>query len=92
MLHQMSLKHPVVYMSVISSYLLVYTSDNVLSFYQLITASESVTGTFQLELIKHISMAGVVTQVARVRGVSVLGNDNGGAYLFHSTKAGYNLF
>ncbi|KAG2184987.1 hypothetical protein INT43_000900, partial [Umbelopsis isabellina] len=83
MLHQMSLKYPVVYMSVISSYLLVYTSNNVLSFYQLITASESVTGTFQLELVKHISMAGVVTQVARVRGVSVLGNDNGGEYSFH---------
>ncbi|KAM3586524.1 WD40 repeat protein [Umbelopsis sp. WA50703] len=78
MLHQMTLKHPIIYMSIISSYLLLYTSDNVLSFYQMITASESVSGAFQLELVKHISMAGVVTQVARVRGISVLGNDNGG--------------
>jgi hypothetical protein len=51
----------------------------------MITASESVSGAFQLELVKHISMAGVVTQVARVRGISVLGNDNGGEHCFTGT-------
>ncbi|CAO3657743.1 unnamed protein product [Umbelopsis ramanniana] len=72
MLHQLPLKHPVIYMSVTSSYLLVYTSDNVLSIYQLTSRSENGAGAFHAELIRHITLSGIVTQVARVRSISLL--------------------
>jgi hypothetical protein len=77
MLHQLPLKHPVIYMSVASSYLLVYTSDNVLSIYQLTSRSENGAGAFHAELIRHITLSGIVTQVARVRSISLLESNCG---------------
>ncbi|GAB5586829.1 WD40 repeat protein [Umbelopsis nana] len=76
MLYQISLKHPVIYMSVTGSYLILYTSDNVLSIYHLTTGFENGSGLFHGEVVRHITLSGVVTQVARVRSITLLGSDS----------------
>ncbi|CAO3677866.1 unnamed protein product [Umbelopsis vinacea] len=78
MLYQIPLKHTVIYMSVTASYLLLYTSDNVLSMYHLTIASENGTASLHADLLKHITLSGIVTQVARVRSITLLGCQSGG--------------
>jgi hypothetical protein len=78
MLYQIPLKHTVIYMSVTASYLLLYTSDNVLSIYHLTIASENGTASLHADLVKHITLSGIVTQVARVRSITLLGCESGG--------------
>lgn len=68
------------YMTLCGSFLLVYTSENVLNVYNIcLGASNNKGGTLaRLELVRRISLKGIVARVSRVRSISLFHPFNGG--------------
>ncbi|KAI8142660.1 RIC1-domain-containing protein [Fennellomyces sp. T-0311] len=89
-LYTETLQHAPLYISICGSYLLVYTADNVLSVYNIITRSESINAAnaaimngngnvnvARLERVRRVAFGNVVARVTRVRGISLFGSHNG---------------
>ncbi|KAI9489868.1 RIC1-domain-containing protein [Zychaea mexicana] len=89
-LYTETLQHTPLYINICGNYLLVYTSDNVLNVYNIITRSESINAAnaaimngngnvnvARLERVRRVAFGNVVARVTRVRGISLFGSHNG---------------
>ncbi|KAG0167795.1 hypothetical protein DFQ28_002894 [Apophysomyces sp. BC1034] len=78
-LHTEVLQHAPVYINICGSYLLVYTTENTLTIYSIYDNTENgsaanvngVEYAAQLEMVRQVSLIGIVARVARVRSISL---------------------
>lgn len=88
-LHIETVEHTPLYINVCGSYLLVYTTENVLNIYNIITRSSenanpaamnsnATVNVARLERVRRIAFGNVVARVTRVRGISLFGSHVGG--------------
>lgn len=85
------------YIALCGNFLLVYTSENVLNVYNICLGAAAGNGKqgglARLELVRRISLKGIVARVSRVRSISLFNPFNGGnSYLIdHKLVLMYSL-
>jgi hypothetical protein len=85
-LYSESLANIPAYMTICGNFLLVYTSENVLNIYNITLGAAAGGGKggglARLELVRRISLNGIVARVSRVRSISLFNAYNGGKFYF----------
>lgn len=80
-LHTEVLLNAPIYITLCGNFLLVYTSENVLSVYNVVLGNTNMISKqanfAKLELVRRISLAGIVTRVSKVRSISLFHVYNG---------------
>ncbi|KAL1935687.1 hypothetical protein VTP01DRAFT_4827 [Rhizomucor pusillus] len=89
-LYTETLQHTPLYLSICGSYLLVYTTENVLNIYNIVTRSENpnaavaaamngngTANVARIERVRRIALGNVIARVTRVRGISLFSNHAG---------------
>lgn len=67
------------YIALCGNFLLVYTSENVLNVYNICLGAGNNKGALaRLELVRRISLKGIVARVSRVRSISLFNAFSGG--------------
>lgn len=78
------------YITLCGNFLLVYTSENVLNIYNISlgvsNGNSKQGGLARLELVRRISLKGIVARVSRVRSISLFNPYYGGNYIFGITE------
>lgn len=68
-------------MTLCGDFLILYTSENVLNIYNIclgVTTGNSKQGSTKLELVRRVSLKGIVARVSRVRSISLFNPFQGG--------------
>ena len=71
------------YMTLCGNFLLVYTSENVLNIYNISLGSTNKPGLARLELVRRVSLKGIVARVSRVRSISLFSPFHGGKHFIY---------
>lgn len=101
-LYTETLQHTPLYLSICGSYLLVYTTENVLNIYNIVTRSENpnaavaaamngngTANVARIERVRRIALGNVIARVTRVRGISLFSNHAGGKMGIRTAKRGW---
>lgn len=67
------------YMTLCGDFLILYTSENVLNVYRVcVGGANNKQGSVKLELVRRVSLKGIVARVSRVRSISLFNPFQGG--------------